>query len=77
MTRELNLKKKEIDELKYHFEDFEELKKVDILKVKNHIKSSVEWMFEIKFNTCKNEIQLIRQGLIEIKFIRCTRFNCR
>ncbi|CAD8153093.1 unnamed protein product [Paramecium pentaurelia] len=55
LTREMNMKKKEIDELKYLLQDQEELKKVDFLKVKTYIKSSVEQIYEIKFNTYRDQ----------------------
>ncbi|CAD8158651.1 unnamed protein product [Paramecium octaurelia] len=55
LLRELNMKKKEVDELQYHLHDLKEQKDVDVLKLKTYIKSSVEQIYEIKYNTYREQ----------------------
>ncbi|CAD8074887.1 unnamed protein product [Paramecium sonneborni] len=60
MTRELNMKQKEIDELKQLLSDQEQQRQIDILKVKNFIKQNLGgegYHFEIEYNTEERENQ--------------------
>ncbi|CAK77711.1 unnamed protein product (macronuclear) [Paramecium tetraurelia] len=65
LLREFNMQKKETDELKYYLHDQKEQKDVDILKQKTYIKSSVEQIYEIKYNTFFQDREQQRQNLQE------------
>ncbi|CAD8070338.1 unnamed protein product [Paramecium sonneborni] len=66
VTRELNMKKKEIEELQYLLQDQKNKTEVDFLKVKYFIRQSVEQTFQIEQNKCMEQYRKNMQDALDL-----------